>query len=382
MLFEREDWQLFRSVETLGQKAGVSKNRLSMLVAKELVDNALDACGTCIVGELGSYGFFVEDDGGGIDNIETLFSINRPLISTKLIRLPQRGALGNGLRVVTGAVLATNGKLFVSTKGKRYQLIPKYDDGSTIKQYLGEADQLGTRIEVYLGEVTGPVNLTWAKNAIIYAKGDYYKGKTSAFWYTLEAFYELCLASRGVSVLELVSMFDGCTGQKAGLISSDFKGKHANTLTENEARKILNNMRSLSKPVKSDRLGAIGEINGYQYAKTMVNSGVVIPSGKSQFNAELPVVIETWVAISEDEECVFSANVNRTPITGNIGIHHSKNVLQIWSCGLDTAINIGKKPIDIFFNVITPYMPITTDGKEPDFSNINDYLSETIEKAV
>ncbi|KJS85419.1 MAG: hypothetical protein JL57_18775 [Desulfosporosinus sp. BICA1-9] len=38
MLFEREDWKLFRNMETLPQKAGVPKSKLSMLVCKELAD--------------------------------------------------------------------------------------------------------------------------------------------------------------------------------------------------------------------------------------------------------------------------------------------------------------------------------------------------------
>src|SRR3954465_7843687 len=83
--FERPDWTLFRSVDTLSQKAGVPQNRLRRLVLKELADNALDAGGTVAVGEIGG-GYYVEDDGPGIDGtpeqIARLFSINRPLISS------------------------------------------------------------------------------------------------------------------------------------------------------------------------------------------------------------------------------------------------------------------------------------------------------------
>ncbi len=42
-LFSRDDWTLFRNLNTLGQKAGVPKERLAALVIKELADNALDA---------------------------------------------------------------------------------------------------------------------------------------------------------------------------------------------------------------------------------------------------------------------------------------------------------------------------------------------------
>jgi hypothetical protein len=58
------------------------------------------------------------DEGPGRDGepeeIAELFSIRRPMRSSKLLRLPQRGALGNGLRVVAGAVLASGGALAVS----------------------------------------------------------------------------------------------------------------------------------------------------------------------------------------------------------------------------------------------------------------------------
>ena len=40
-----------------------------------------------------------------------LFAVNRPMTSTKLVRRPTRGAIGNGLRVVTGGVLASGGTL-------------------------------------------------------------------------------------------------------------------------------------------------------------------------------------------------------------------------------------------------------------------------------
>jgi hypothetical protein len=42
-MFHRDDWTLFRNLNTLGQRAGVSKHDIPRLVAKELVDNAYDA---------------------------------------------------------------------------------------------------------------------------------------------------------------------------------------------------------------------------------------------------------------------------------------------------------------------------------------------------
>lgn len=49
-MFVRDDWTLFRNLQTLGQKAGVLLERLAPLVLKELADNALDAGVSAIAG--------------------------------------------------------------------------------------------------------------------------------------------------------------------------------------------------------------------------------------------------------------------------------------------------------------------------------------------
>src|SRR4051812_29831839 len=66
--FERADWTTFRTVEGLQQKAGVPASKLRRLVLKELTDNALDTGAKVRIGHLaGGDGYFVEDDGPGIE---------------------------------------------------------------------------------------------------------------------------------------------------------------------------------------------------------------------------------------------------------------------------------------------------------------------------
>ena len=136
-MFERADWTLFRTVEGLQQKAGVPARWLRRLVLKELGDNALDG-GAIRFGLVDGdpQAFFVEDNGPGLDGtpkeIADLFSIGRPLRSSKLLRLPQRGRLGNGLRVVAGAVLASSGALAVITRGRRISLRPELDGSTSV----------------------------------------------------------------------------------------------------------------------------------------------------------------------------------------------------------------------------------------------------------
>jgi len=151
--FERADWALFRTIDGLQQKAGVPAHRLARLVLKELADNALDEAGNARVGQLpdGAAGFYVQDDGGGIDpdEVARLFSIARPLVSTKLLRLPIRGALGNGLRVVAGAVLASGGTLVVITRNRRIVLKPEVDGTTTVGSTTEIDFPIGTRVVVH-----------------------------------------------------------------------------------------------------------------------------------------------------------------------------------------------------------------------------------------
>src|SRR5258708_36033273 len=107
LVYQREDWQLFLDPSTLSQKAGCNAEDINKIVLKELVDNALDAgANVDLTHENGTW--VVTDDGPGltIEDVQRFFCVNRPLLSSKLKRLPLRGMLGNGLRVVMGAVSA------------------------------------------------------------------------------------------------------------------------------------------------------------------------------------------------------------------------------------------------------------------------------------
>jgi hypothetical protein len=217
--FRREDWALFRTIEGLQQKAGVSKELLRRLVLKELADNGLDNGEHIAIGKLGN-GYFVEDDGSGIDpdEVARLFSINRPMVSTKLWRLPSRGALGNGLRVVAGAVLASEGSLTVITRNWRIELRPEMDGTTTIVSSTPADFPIGTRVEINLGTLPNDPNaLHWARTASV-MRGVSYTGSTSPHWYDPATFHELLYASGDRLVRDLIDNLDGCRNPRAGEI--------------------------------------------------------------------------------------------------------------------------------------------------------------------
>ena len=261
MKFERADWTSFRTVEGLQQKAGVAQGRLRRLVLKELTDNALDTGTRVNVGKIEG-GYFIEDQGPGLDpdQVASLFSVNRTLVSTKLLRLPTRGALGNGLRVVAGAVLASDGFLIVETRGARLRLKPGRDGYTQVVERSANERRIGTRIEIGFGpDLPADANaLSWAHLAIHLAQGNAYAGKSSPWWYDLPQFHELLSASGGVPVRALIESLDGCAGGRAGEIvaMAGLSRMACPDLDSAQAARLLATAREAAKPVSPKRLGA------------------------------------------------------------------------------------------------------------------------------
>jgi hypothetical protein len=370
-MYHREDWTLFRNLATLGQKAGVPSEKIPALVAKELTDNALDLGATCRVGLLVENGFWVEDDGEGIDGTDTeiadLFSIGRPLRSSKLLRRPTRGALGNGLRVVAGAVLSTGGSLEVQTKRRLLRLAPR-DDGSTLVERAGRSCASGTRIEAILG-ASLPVDidtLDWAEQAIaLAAGGSSYQGKTSPHWYDTDAFFELLQSAGERTVREVIEEFDGCSGAKAGTISAAYRMRPARELDREEADRLLATARQHARIVKPARLGYLGPVvKGWPASYAKIEGTYHTKAARGQQHAEIPFVLEAFVGIATEADLLVT--VNRTPITANVEAFHQKDTLWITGCGLEKDFTVGRRAIRICLNIQTPHMPITSDGKAPD----------------
>ena len=390
--FTREDWTLFRTLGTLGQRAGVAVDAIPRLVAKELADNALDNAGDVTVELLaGKNGFTVGDRGSGIpgddDAVARLFSIGRPLVSTKLLRLPTRGALGNGLRVVAGAVLATGGELHVSTQGRRLHLIPQ-DDGATTATAVDDFTGEGTRVEVVFGDAlqVTPAALTWARLAGMLAQGDAYKGKTSPFWYDADAFFELLQAAGDRPARDLVADLDGCSGAKAGKIAADFLGRSCESLSREEAEALLAAARALAKPVKASRLGQVGPADAMPDAYAKVEGRFVLEAARGTLDADLPFIVETWVAVDDQagENPDILVAVNKTPITADVAGRVEKGRLALFGAGLTHYVaKVGRAKVRrVVVNVMTPYIPITSDGKAPDLKPMIDQVGEAIETAT
>ncbi|MDX2301433.1 MAG: hypothetical protein NW226_01480 [Microscillaceae bacterium] len=394
ILFTQPDWQLFTNINTLPQQAGVSRHLLPKLVAKELTDNALDT-GAKVEIFHENDGMFqdtiiIRDYGAGFPGtnaeIANLFSINRPLTSSKRFRLPLRGALGNGLRVVVATVYCTGGSLFVATRGRRLQLLPQ-DDGSTAFQELGTFEEEGTEIKVVLPDnFFGEGILDWANLSLEMNRGETFSEQTNPFWYDSDSFYNLLLATPDeVQIADFLVFFEKISPAKAKKIASDLQKKSSfsplNRIAREEADLLLESLRLQSKPIKAQKLGAVGELESFPaYHKTY--STLALKTTKGKFDAEIPLVIEAYAASDGRGQGQFF--VNKTPITGDVDVSYYEKRISLYGCGLSRNIEVAKIPENPSFwvNIITPYMPIVSNGKEPDLLALEDSVTEAIRKVA
>ena len=351
------------------------------------MDNALDAGGRVDIREPKVGTYVIEDDGPGIDpgQIARLFSIKRPLVSSKVWRLPTRGALGNGLRVLTGAVLASEGSLKVWTRNQCFTLKPQMN-GTTLVESEPADFPVGTQIEICFGDALPEDKndnpLCWAERAAqIAGEGESYRGKSSPWWYDVDSFFELLQAAGPRPVRELISGLDGCSGAKAGKITVSFRTRACNSMSKEDARKLLVATRTYAKPVKPARLGSVGKTSFLEpyYAKEV--GFFYVGDHRVLEGAEIPFLVEAYADADDIDKTAGEVLINRTPITGEIYFFHEKRNIQIYGCELTENLDVGKRPTYLTIHITTPYCPITTDGKEPNLEVFSAQICSTVRKA-
>jgi hypothetical protein len=225
-------------------------------------------------------------------------------------------------------------------------------------------------------------SLSWADQAITLSTGESkYAGETSPHWYNSDSFHELLLAAGNRTVRAVVEEFDGCTGPKASKIASDFKGRTANSLNLHEAEALLIKARGLARVVKPERLGRLGPtIEGLPSSYVKVAGTYMSQATRGTIQAQIPFVVEVYAEVSVLPQTVVS--VNRTPVPADLGTYHEKETQGLFGCSLDMEFKVGRRPVKVLINVDSPYMPITTDGKSPDFSPMATEIRGALEKVI
>ena len=381
LLFEREDWRLFVDPATLPQKAGCQPEDLHQIVLRELVDNALDEGAHATLDQAGR-GWIIADDGPGLDPVDVprLFAVNRPLLSRKRRRLPLRGMLGNGLRVVVGAVAASEGELAVETRGHHLTLRVDAAYGATaITKDQPVPIKPGLRVHIMLGPLLPKYDRRddayLARQAIMIAShGNEYRGPSSPWWYSPRDLHQLMLqvTPSDTTVARLC--------RELGFSLDDDRA--ARGLDRDEAAAVLDRLRQEAKPIAPKSLGAIGPAAYGRNRSYACHTGIVRARG-----AEIPFVVEAWAQCERSEKrggrfATLRLLLNRTPSAATVLATSVSGGLVVQGCGLKRGVS-GPRAADyrITASVISPYIELATDGKEPALAPYSEAIATVLRKA-
>jgi hypothetical protein len=282
-------------------------------------------------------------------------------------------------------VLASEGTLKVTTRNRRIELRPERDGSTTVTGVEPVEFPVGTRIEISFGPALPDDEhaLAWATLAADLAQGGGYTGKSSPWWYDASQFREVLYAAGARPVRDLVASLDGCTGGKAGEIvaAANLGRALCKDVTGERAARLLEAARNVARPVKPERLGPAGaDVFGGAYAQS---SGIV-EFGSVPPLAIIPFIVEVWAKPTKHLRTHLTVFVNRTPITSDVRAARDKRDIDVFGCGLRHTI--AQAPIASQFNIVanitTPYMPITSDGKEPNLEPFLDVIQIAAGKAV
>jgi hypothetical protein len=379
MLFERPDWRLFLDPATLSQKAGCHPDKLCKVVLKELVDNQLDATGEATLKwdeEEKEWRIWGAGDGPPLSEIPKLFSVNRPLRSSKLKRMVTRGMLGNGLRVVMGAVHALGGSISVSLRGHRLTLAVDPADGTTKIVEDEESRWLrgvGMAVRIKLGNDSGPEDGMYARDAIDAAsKGKLYSGPSSPWWY----------GARDFEMLLHAAPANATVGEVLADLGLDYKDeRQAKTLASEHCKTVLAWLRAAHKRVPPEKLGRLGE-DAYGYDGYGWKLGTMTtPSG-----AIIPYVIEAWgSAKPAEKKGVGEANVllfvNATRAIAPLRGWATAGGIRLYGCGVDRKIEVKTAQYRTLVSIVMPYVQLAGDGKEPVLKPLGDEIEAALKRA-
>ena len=379
--FIRTDASLFLHPDRLSQKAGTKKVYLRRMAVKELVDNALDAADNVSLHRHDDNTFVVTDDGPGIrpEDVVKLFSVTRPMISSKLIRRPTRGAVGNGLRVVTGAAFASGGTIVVSSRGVAQELAFDTATGETVVTDRKESDVTsGTRVTIFFGEAL-PVDADtdkWGRLAIRMKGKSASPMLTHPSWYSTAGFREVIESARG-SAADLAALFgiDLChalarladQGQSiSGQCDIDPDGP-ADQLT-------LDVLRSMEGP--QPKLIPLPD-------DTFAGAYKMDRGTARVADAHVPVIVQSWATHhATGTGSAVHLYMNRTPTVADISLYSGGDGF-LSGCGLRKGIGkIAKGKYELHIAVTTPAVALINDGKTPDLSPYGQQIAEAAGKAL
>ena len=397
----RRPYRDYMAVHTLARRAGCSSQTLALAAAKELIDNALDASPQGIQVDVGDRTVTVRDFGPGLTEakILELFSVRRDAISSKRWRQARRGALGNGLRVVMGAMHCSGAgsDLTVESRGAGLAL-GIMADGSTRVLGRFESDiSEGTSVSLTIGqdlEFDRPRIETYAalsQDATGVAFGG---SKAVPQWFDRATVVELARdVAPDTSVMEFARQFDLTADAMASikavasrmttsqLLNSGLFGDSAHL--DDVINIILGGGKEPPRELK--RMGRAARPGAYNYFEGTLQLG----------QAQVPVLIEVWTEgypvrdrRTSGSVAVDTIFVNRTPAlilrrsSGSVKLPDFDFRLSVENSFIEVPAEKSglKGPCSFVIDIAitAAELPLISEGKAVDLSVFTKAIGETI----
>jgi hypothetical protein len=392
LLFQREDWSLYVSLKTLPQRVGVPANMLPWLVVKEFADNALDACDNAgrpgeVTISVENGNLIIEDQGTGIADatpasLASIFCVARPMLSSKLLRRPTRGAIGNGLRVCLGYLTATGAMLVVETGTLRVKLSPETDGQSRVVSSETIAPRRGLKL-IAITDTDTLDALELARESGQTA----FTGRPSPHWFDRDHFLTLLRSAVGtVSVRQFLGEFEGLTGSHMrGQIAGKFLRRLTRDLTDAEGTELLTLAQQHTKPPKAKALRPLGKdavpTDGYAMAEGSFTDGEHAP------RASIPFLVECWcdalLPSEQEQSATVALFMNRTKalLPCSAEAWHGALALTIGAVTVRPLVPAGPH-YNVTIAITASMYPMVSDGKQPDVSPFRTQFAEVISKAA
>jgi hypothetical protein len=413
--FVRSDWQIY--ISNLPQRAGVPFTLIRALVLKELVDNALDEMdrvgrpGVVVLTKDTDDIYTVTDQGRGFDDtpqeLAKRFSIAKPMTGSKQWRKPTRGCVGNGLRVIVGAVVSGSGRIIVRTRNQEVTLRPRMDGTTVVDNVIPIDWPTGASITIQIDRnyPESDDSLALAKQAIALARqsGPAFNRKPSPVWYDADHLALNMLSAIGPvrTLAWFVSQLDRCTSREIGQqVTSKFgKGRLCCDVNKEEAAELLRLLRCLAtssfKPKQLGLMGSKAWIHE-QLTDAYVYEEGSFETGRSQPHANIPFLVEVWAATRQtldpaDNDDIYPVEI----VSGGFTINRSPAVVTSFSYrdgrSRSSSLRIGSESVrfdipqgafDFAVNITTPFVPILGDNKTPDLGMFREQIKRAVERAI
>jgi DNA topoisomerase VI subunit B len=413
--FTRNDWSIY--ISNLPQRAGVPLAKIRALVLKEMVDNALDEMdrvgrpGAVTLTKEGDHTYTITDQGRGFDDspeeLAHRFSIAKGMVSSKQWRKPTRGCVGNGLRVIVGAVVSGGGRIIVRTRNQKVTLRPRLDGTTAVDNVMPIHWPVGASITIEIDRKFPGSNdsLEWAQQAIALGRqsGPAFNRKPSPAWYDTDHLALNMLAAIGPArtLTWFVSQLDRCSSREIGQrVTAKFgKGRLCRDVNKEEAAQLLQLLQWLGgsalKPRQLGLMGADAWIHE-QLTDGYVHEEGSFVTGRSEPHATIPFLVEVWAATCEtpdlrDDDNVYPVEVvssgftiNRSPAIVDSRCYRNgrSRSANLWLGSESIRLDIPQGAFAFAVNITTPFVPILGDNKRPYLGAFCEQIKHAVERAI